>query len=201
MAADVARLAAAEGIDRFALMGHSMGGKVAMQFALDQVGQPDQPLSHLILVDIAPKPYAAAYHHQLLANLAGLDLANLSSREQADQALTAAIPEAAVRGFLLSNLSRGESGFYWQFNLPVLRQKLDLITENISGPKAFCACPVLFVAGADSDYIRQQDLPTIQAFFPQAQCRWIEGAGHWVHTDQPQALLDLLQHFLQTGQA
>lgn len=197
MAEDVARLAEDLGLRDFCLLGHSMGGKVAMQYALDQAACGYPPLKGLVLVDIAPKPYDAEYHRGLLAALAGLDLSSLSSREDADQALSATIPEAGVRSFLLSNLQRSEQGWRWQLNLEVLQARIELITADLARDGApFMACPVLFLAGAESDYLKPEDRPAIEALFPQARIEWIAGAGHWVHVDQPQALLAKLQSFL-----
>lgn len=194
MAQDLEQLRQALQLERFALLGHSMGGKVAMQYALDY----GQALEQLVIVDIAPKPYGADYHRGLLQALSQLDLGQLSSREEASQQLAAAIPEADVRAFILMNLQRTAAGWQWQFNLPVLQAQLENITGNLSleGRQPFDSCPVLFIAGERSDYLKPQDLPAVRAYFPQAGCEWIANAGHWVHAEQPDALLSLLKSFL-----
>lgn len=194
MASDLQILAEHLGLTRFSLLGHSMGGKVAMQYALNDT---HNSLERLIIVDIAPRPYNPTYHQKLLTALSQLDLTQLDSREQADQQLSRAIPEAGVRSFLLSNLIKSDQNWAWQFNLPVLHERIELITENLdtsSGP--FNACPVMFLAGADSDYVRPEDKPAILEVFPQASCEWIPDSGHWVHVDQPQILLERVKDFL-----
>lgn len=192
MAADVLALAEAEGLERVALVGHSMGGKVAMQFALDY----PQRLSRLAIADIAPRAYDGQEHRQLLAALASLELDGLSSREQADRALQAAIPADDVRRFLLSNLSRGPQGWEWQLNLPVLQAGIDAILADIDTRSApFTACPVLFLAGRSSSYLRPQDEARVREVFPAAVIERLD-AGHWVQTEQPEKVLNLLRDFL-----
>jgi esterase len=199
MAQDVAELAKHLELESFSLMGHSMGGKVAMQYALSS---GSTSLEHLVIVDIAPRPYEADYHRGLLQALLNLDLAAVQEREDADAALAEAIPEAKVRSFLLSNLVRTEAGWAWQFNLPLLHDRIELITANIDASSApFSACPVLFIAGSDSDYVSPKDEPQIKALFPQARLEWIADAGHWVHVDQPDALLKSLLSFMSPAPA
>ncbi len=194
MAKDIADLAEQLGLSSFSLLGHSMGGKVSMQYALDY-GQ--HSLERLIIVDIAPRDYNPAYHQGILTALQALNLSSLESREQADQQLQSQISEAGVRSFLLSNLLKTEQGWEWQFNLPVLHDGLTNVTANIETRSApFDSCPVLFLAGSESNYVRRSDLTEIQTLFPAAELEWIQGAGHWVHVDQPQALLERVQNFL-----
>lgn len=195
MAEDVGALVDALGLESFALLGHSMGGKVAMELALSH--PQGSRLSRLAIADIAPRPYPLGEHQRYLDALASLELSTLSSREQADAELSPAIPDVAVRRFLLSNLGRGGSGWEWQFNLPVLRRDIGLITANIDLAKApFTGCPVMFIAGADSDYLRVDDEPALREVFPQAEIHRLAGAGHWVQADQPAAVLSLLRDFL-----
>ena len=199
MAQDVHELMQSLGIQSFALIGHSMGGKVAMQYAFDY----GQHLTHMIIVDIAPKVYAAEYHQSLLQALAEIDLESIESREAVSQHLSSKIPQKAVRDFLLSNLrqqkqdQQAPTSWYWQFNLQVIQAHLANITGNISASSvAFDDCPVLFLAGADSDYIVPEDLGLVHHYFPQAQCRWIAHAGHWVHVDQAQQVIAVCRDFL-----
>lgn len=199
MARDVHELMQSLGIQSFALIGHSMGGKVAMQYALDY----GQHLTHLMIVDIAPKVYASEYHHSLLQALAEIDLESMESREAVSQNLSSKIPQKDIRDFLLSNLrqqkqeQQAPASWYWQFNLPVIQAQLANITGNISASQTgFQDCPVLFLAGADSDYILPEDIELIHQYFPEAQCRWIENAGHWVHVDQAQVVIAISRDFL-----
>lgn len=195
MAADITELADALQLSAFALLGHSMGGKVAMQYALTQGAEA---LSHLIIADISPRAYAFAYHERLLAALGQLDLAQIVSRAEASAALAEAIPEPDVRQFLLSNLRRdAEQGWVWQFNLPVLQKGLPAITAALDLQGRCFDRPTLFLGGSRSDYLRPEDLPLIQQAFPQARARWIPDAGHWLHADQPEAVETALRRFLQ----
>ena len=195
MAADIAELADALELKTFALLGHSMGGKVAMHYALHQGAER---LSHLVVADISHRAYDAAYHQHLLAALSQLELQALASRAEASEALAAAIPEAAVRQFLLSNLKRDpQQGWVWQFNLPVLQRGLSAITAALDLQDRCFARPTLFLGGGDSDYLRPEDLTALQPYFPQARAQWIPAAGHWLHADQPEAVEAALRRFLQ----
>lgn len=200
MAEDVHVLMQSLGIQSFALIGHSMGGKVAMQYALDY----GHHLSHLVVLDVAPKSYAAAYHQTLLQSLAAVNLSAVSSREALSQQLSAEIPQKDVRDFLLSNLRQytqsdaAHTGWHWQFNLPILQAQVENITGEMSAPAlSFDDCPVLFLAGAESDYILPEDLGLIQRYFPQAHCHWIAHAGHWVHVDQAPTVIARIRDFLK----
>ncbi len=196
MAEDLERLILSQEIPQFHLVGHSMGGKVAMRYAFDY---PDKLLS-LTVLDITPKVYASEDHAALLRTLQSLDLATLASRADADQAIANEIPEPGLRQFLLSNLVRteaAEAGWEWQINLPVLADNLSEITGKLELPtQPFRHCPVHFVRGERSEYIRPQDLPLIQSYFPAASLDCLADAGHWLQADQPQALTALLRQYL-----
>lgn len=174
------------------ILGHSMGGKTAMQFATHFPDMVDK----LIVVDIAPKAYKGG-HEIIVQALNDLDLTQLSDRKQADEILAERIPEFSVRQFLLKNLTRNkEGGYRWKMNLPVLTRDYQAILENITTEEPFTG-PTLFIKGADSDYIQAGDLPLLQEHFPSAKLSSVEGAGHWVHAQKPQALFQLVSNFLE----
>ena len=173
-----------------ALVGHSMGGKVAMQLALSY---PDM-VERLVVVDIAPGG-AEDNHSSIFDALSSMDLSKMTARQEAETYLAERIPDAGTRQFLLKNITREEGGrFTWKMNLPVLRAHYSDILAPVSG-EPFDK-PVLFVRGSRSDYIKDSDFPLIKSLFPQAEIATIEGAGHWVHADKPAELLTILKNFL-----
>jgi len=192
------------GINRFTLMGHSMGGKVAMLFALKY----PQMLRKLVVVDIPPVDHSDTAigirqlkeHEGIMRALMSLDLPRLTSRHEADTELQRSIASPAVRQFLLKSLARNKDGsFYWMFNVPVLYRSLPFIMKGIIPGNPFPreVIPTLFIKGVLSDYIVQEDKPVIRQLFPDAEITIIDGAGHWVHVDKQEAFLSVLDHFLQ----
>ncbi len=190
MSQDVLSLLDQLGIPSATLMGHSMGGKVAMQLALDHPERIDR----LVVIDMAPTA-ASGGHETIFHALLHLDLQHLRTREEADARLKEHIPDTAVRQFLLKNLTRHSDGsFAWKMNLPVLWKYYSDILSAVNGVPF--AKPALFVRGGNSNYIRPDDEAVIRQLFPRAQIETIVGAGHWVHADKPQELLALLRSFL-----
>jgi len=189
LAADIAALQDRLGIDRAALVGHSLGGKVAMELALNLPERVDR----LVVADIAPVCYPP--HHQIiLAALAGLELQTLSSRGEADSRLAASIDEPGVRQFLLKSLYRDDSGFHWRFDLAALR---DCYSHLSAAPQGLpFAGPTLFIKGERSDYIKPEFEMAMRAAFPHFQFRMIAGAGHWLHAERPVAFNRLVRQFL-----
>lgn len=191
MADDLLAFLDSQNLHQVQLIGHSMGGKTAMQFASSYPHR----LSRLIIEDIAPGAYSPR-HQELFAALNRLPLSQLSSRSQADRLLQETVSEPAVRQFLLKNLQRQPGGgFTWQFNLPVLENCYpELIAAlDISTP---IKVPTLFVRGERSDYLASNLSPAIIALFPRAHMVTIEDAGHWVHAEQPTAFLQAVNTFL-----
>jgi pimeloyl-ACP methyl ester carboxylesterase len=174
------------------LVGHSMGGKVAMVLALRH---PDL-VERLVVVDISPAPSdgAGEFEH-LLDSLAGLDLASLERRSDADEALQEPIGSPTVRGFLLQNLRSGPDGFRWQANLALLRRDLPTI-GGFPEIEASNDCPVLWIAGERSTYVRPEHTAEMRRLFPRTTAVTIKGAGHWVHSEQPEAFVSALRVFL-----
>ncbi|MFA0961984.1 alpha/beta fold hydrolase [Roseivirga sp. BDSF3-8] len=193
MAEDILQFLDDQKLERPFIIGHSMGGKAAMNFA---VRHPDR-FEKLIIVDIAPKAYPV-HHRTILDGLMGIDVANLESRQEADKQLAKSIPEKPVRQFLLKNLDRDKEGEYsWKLNLAALDANLETIgagmEEHYTTDK-----PVLFIRGEKSNYIQDQDSIAIVALFPNSSIETIKGAGHWVHAEKPQEFVELVTGFIQS---
>jgi pimeloyl-ACP methyl ester carboxylesterase len=170
-----------------------MGGKTAMQFALNYPDMVDK----LVVVDIAPKAYVGG-HESIVNALNTLKLADIEDRSQADAFLAERIDDYGIRQFLLKNLSRSkEGGYRWKMNLPVLTSDYEAILQNIEGDEVFDG-PTLFIRGEKSNYISADDLPLLQSYFSYAELATIKDAGHWVHAEQPAALFSRVDSFLQS---
>ena len=195
MAADVRVTIDKRGLGPVALVGHSMGGKVAMTLAL---ASPTM-VERLVVVDVAPVAYPPALLAYIKA-MRAIDASRLRRRGDADEMLRAQIPEAAIRGFLLQNLVPDESGgFRWRLNLAAIERAMpDIGSWRAAG--AYRG-PTLFIAGEHSDYIRPEHWPLIVALFPAARLISIAGAGHWLHAERPQQFLEALAPFLQGSPA
>lgn len=191
MAADVKALIEAEGLSQVTVLGHSLGGKVAMTLATDY----PELVSRLIVVDIAPKPYPPT-HRELMSALLAVDLSRYTTRGEVDAVLAGPIPATPVRQWLLKNLGRDEAGkLCWKPNLPVLYRSLLELSAGFADLRQYTG-PVLFVAGGRSDYVNEQDLPLIRRHFPEARLETIPDAGHWVHVDAPAKLGELVKEFV-----
>ncbi len=191
MADDVTDTMDSLGLARAHLLGHSMGGKTAMLLALTR----PQRVCSVCSVDIAPVVYPQAATTVIDA-LVDLDLAGIASRSDADRQLSARITEKSVRDFLLTNLLRTESGAWrWRFNLPVLAASFAEVTGWPDGLGAY-AGPALFIKGQRSDYILPAHEPALRAQFPQARLEVVEEAGHWVHSERAETVVQLIRQFL-----
>jgi len=178
-------------IHRAHILGHSMGGKTAMEFALRNPDMTDR----VIVVDIAPKTYEPG-HNEIFEALRSLDPEALQDRQEADHALAKDIADRGIRMFLLKNLSRRkEGGFRWKMNLDAIYKNYERILQKPSGQEPFHG-EALFIRGERSRYIQPQDEQLIHAYFPQARLETVPRAGHWVHAEAPDALYDLVTQFL-----
>ncbi len=183
-----------QNLEKAIVLGHSMGGKTAMRFALDHTEMVDK----LIIVDIAPKTYDVSHDH-ILEGLNAIEIKTISSRGEADKQLSQYVGEAAVRQFLLKNLSRAPSGgFEWKLNLPVITSNIDKIGEEISSTGNYKK-PTLFIRGEKSPYIQDKDLDLIHHLFPKAKIETIAGSGHWVHADAPDKFCQIVTNFLEAN--
>ena len=191
MANDIVELMATLKIQKAHLVGHSMGGKVAMQVALTHSELVDK----LVVLDIAPVSYPAR-HTQILEALNAVKNADISDRKQADLIMQPYIEELGVRQFLLKSLYKSDEGkFVWRFNLSVLDNKYSTITDNINANNS-CLCETLFIKGNDSDYILAEHRDAINALFKNVSAKIIHGAGHWLHAQKPQAVNKAINDFL-----
>ena len=215
---DMAALVAAE-LGSYAepvtLVGHSMGGKVAMQLAL----RHPELLRALVVVDIAPTDYPeqggrtddpdeeASPFATFIDAMRAIDLSTLQTREEADAALRTAVPSDMVRAFLLQSLVRdagrrgdgagGGQSWRWRLNLDVLRRDLGVLRGFPEPPPgATFDGPVLWIAGASSTYVLDRDRARMDELFPATRLVRVKHAGHWVHSEQPEVFLAALQRFL-----
>ena len=175
------------------LLGHSMGGKVAMHLALNH---PER-LARLVVVDIAPRFSDMGHQDDILAGLHAVDLAAITNRQQADTALAQYVGNLGTRQFLLKNLYRKEdNSFAWRINLEVLAAQLPAVGEATIGEPF--GKPTLFIRGGKSNYITPDDkLHGIPALFPNSEVATVVDAGHWVHAEKPEEVFGLVQAFTQ----
>ncbi|WP_281542410.1 alpha/beta fold hydrolase [Maribacter aestuarii] len=175
------------------LIGHSMGGKTAMQFACLY---PDK-VTKLIVADIAPK-YYPPHHDYIIDALNKMDVENIISRNEADEQLGKYIPDFGTRQFLLKNLYRADGKqLKFRFNLPVLSGKMEEVGENISSTDRYDG-PTLFLKGDRSEYVVDNDFLEIKKHFPKASLKTISNAGHWLHAENPDEFLEKSLKFLNS---
>ncbi|MDH4071307.1 MAG: alpha/beta fold hydrolase, partial [Ignavibacteria bacterium] len=178
MAADLEHFMDERGLGEVDLIGHSMGGKTAMTFALLY----PKRLRRLVVVDISPRSYPPG-HDRIIDTLCGLPLGQITSREKADEMLARDISDQRVRQFLLTNITRDTTRkFTWKMNLAALKQNYSEVTKGIHSNQT-SEVPALFIRGEKSQYIDRNDLVQIRRLFPAARLVTVGGAGHWVHAD------------------
>lgn len=191
MVEDLATLMNDEGLTSIHLLGHSMGGKTAMTFSMKY----PEKLNKMIVVDIAPK-YYPPHHQQIFEGFHAIDLATLESRKEAEEIMASKIRDIGVRQFILKNLTRNTSNqFEWKVNLKVIEENIEIIGEGLSTDQKWSG-EALFISGGKSQYILPEDEIIIKNYYPNAEIKTIEGAGHWVHAEKPQELLNLVLAFL-----
>jgi esterase len=193
-AADVLALLDALALDQVSLVGHSMGGKVAMQLAK----QAPTRVGKLVVADIAPVTYPHARHQNVFAGLNATLRQPAQSRSEAEALLAQYVEIPGVRQFLLKSFAKGKSGWGWRFNVPALERNY----ANIMGwpdDQTRFEGPALFIKGGDSDYMQPTHTETVMAQFPAAKARVIAGAGHWLHAEKPVLFNKLVVDFLSTG--
>lgn len=179
-------------IDSFYLLGHSMGGKVAMQIAaIAPIGK----IEKLIVVDIAPVDYQPS-HIRILEGLKAIEEAQPASRKEADTLLSQYVSNLSVRQFLLKNLVRSEQGFKLELSVNNIADNYSTILKK-PVMKDAVDVPTLFIKGENSDYIVAKYQEATMAFFPNASFKIITGAGHWLHAEKPLPFTSLVKRFLQ----
>ena len=194
MAEDLKEFMEDRHLENSILIGHSMGGKTVMQFAMNY---PDA-FSKMIVVDIAPKFYPV-HHSMILQGLASIDLKSLKSRTEANELMKRFEESEGVRQFLLKNLWRNpekNNEFDWKINLPVITKNIDIVGFELSNEKVV-QNPVLFIKGSESHYIQPEDERKIWELFPNYELGTIQGAGHWVQADKPKEFLEVVQRFIR----
>lgn len=180
-------------IDQTAVLGHSMGGKVAMLFAL----QYPTLCTKLIVADMAPRAYKPG-HDDVFDAIFQVSLDQITSRKEAEEAMKPYLGDFGTRQFILKSLERTEEGTYqWKFNLKTLFQDYNEITKAIEINTTYDS-PTLFVKGEVSGYIKETDLPRIHELFPSATVTIVPAAGHWIHADQPAAFSKIVMDFVNS---
>ena len=192
LADDVRGFIEQHNLEQAVVIGHSMGGKTAMLLAL----QHQELVGTLIVVDVAPIPYQHSFIQYVQA-MQGLNLSGLSRRDDADGALSTGVPEPDVRMFLLQNLVYKNKQFGWRINLPALSANMAEITgfpKEVMNRVYFGK--TLVISGGQSIYVQPEHHRMIYALFPNAGITVIPNAGHWVHADQPAALVGAIRAIL-----
>ena len=191
MSEDLLSYLNAYNLDEVNLIGHSMGGKVAMTFAC----MYPESVEKLVVVDIAPK-YYPPHHQEILSALNAVEQAKIKSRKDADQILSQYFSESAMRQFLLKNLYwRSSTELAFKFNLKVLSDQIENVGQALHSDALFDR-PTLFIVGQSSNYIKETDVELIESHFPDFEIVEIPNSGHWVHAENPDQFFDKVSRFL-----
>ncbi|GAA5214633.1 alpha/beta fold hydrolase [Corallincola platygyrae] len=191
MAGDIIETLDALNIERAHFVGHSMGGKVSMEVAM----QRPELIDKLVVADIAPVQYQS-HHVLVLKGLAELNEAlPVATRKQADEILARHLTDLGVRQFLLKNLTKTEIGFQWQFNYQGILNSYEDILKPTSAAVPFNS-PTLFIKGSESEYILTEHREAIALRFPNAKAKVIQGTGHWLHAEKPGIFNRMVSQFL-----
>jgi len=193
MAEDLEQLLNQEGIEKAIVLGHSMGGKTAMRFAQ----MFESRVEKLVVADMGIKEYLP-HHQAILEALNSFNPEKIESRSEAETQLRKYISEEGVVQFLLKNLYRLKpQGYAWRFNLPILESSMPDILEEI--PAIEVSVPTLFIRGEKSNYILDEDFPSILKLFPQAVFDTVSNAGHWLHAENPDEFFAKVSNFLESA--
>ena len=202
MTDDLVRFFNDHSITEATILGHSMGGKLAMMFSAEY----PELVNCLIVADIAPKSYGAAnqtfksvlQHELILELMEELNLVAVSSRKEIDKFLSEKLHDPSLRQFLIKNIHRNKEGYFeWKINVPVLKYGLRSITTELNSEwftdrQPILNYPVTFIRGLNSDYISDSDFPVIKIIYPEARIIDIPDAGHWLHAEQPEKFMEAL---------
>lgn len=190
MAEQVQQWMQAQDISSAAFVGHSLGGKVAMELALKH----PEKVERLAVLDIAPVQYHSR-HDDVLSGLMAIEPSKIKKRADAEEILAQHVQEPAVRSFLLKNLARAESGFYWRINLKgIVADYAQLIKANCQGRYDG---PALFLKAQNSDYITEAHRAELLQRFSHPQFKVVAETGHWLHAEKPDLVAALIKRFLQ----
>lgn len=192
MCEDLLKLVKKLNLDKLNLIGHSMGGKTAMNFALKY----PEIIKNLIVIDIGIKKYRKS-HEFIFEAINEIKLEKMNSRTGIEIFLHQYIPNDAIVKFLMKNISRhhDDNKLFWKMNFKALEQSYDHIISEVKSTNQFIG-RTLFVKGGNSDYLHEDELPKIRKLFPIAQMNVIEGAGHWIHAEKENELLNVTRNFL-----
>ena len=198
MSDDVYELAQEINAEKIILLGHSMGGKTAMHFAIDH----PEKIEKLIVVDIAPK-YYPPHHQRIIEGLTAVDFNVVKTRKEVEVILSNYINDNGSRQFLLKNIYwKDDNTLAWRFNLEVIAKNIEVIgQENVLSNLQINSSSnyqTLFIRGEKSNYILDSDFPGIQTIFKNAELETIAGAGHWVHADKPKEFVDKVLGFIKS---
>ncbi|MGR8950578.1 MAG: alpha/beta fold hydrolase [Gammaproteobacteria bacterium] len=192
MSADIVHFMDHNSISRARFIGHSMGGKAAMNLALNS----PQRVAQLVIVDIAPVKYKHDYV-ELLGNLRGLDLSQISRRAEANRLLGEALDDDELRLFLLQNLIvKPGQETRWRINLDSIRDNVNHLVQYVPDSGSTFSGPVDLIRGAQSDYVKESDYPVFERLFPSINFHVIANAGHWPHAQNPSAFLSAVRTIL-----
>lgn len=192
MCDDLVSFFANENVRDAILLGHSMGGKTAMHFALEH----SFLLEKLIVVDMGIKEYPP-HHDRIFQGLFAVDVEHVASRSEAETRLASYVEEPATRAFLMKNLYWKENQqLAWRFNLPILFKEIDRILEALPAANKIDT-NTLFIKGQNSNYIQDDDIPAIRAIFPNSIFQTVEKAGHWPHAENSAAFQTIIQNFVE----
>lgn len=191
MTEDIINYMNAHSIEKTHLLGHSLGGRIVINFAMLH----QERLDHLIVADMAPKAYQP-HHNAIFKALNSVDFDKVDSRKDVENILSEYIPEIGVRQFLLKNVYNAENGKYaFRFNLPILYKFYDKMIGHDLLKGEFDG-PTLFLGGANSNYILPEDEMIIKERFPNAEIKKIANAGHWIHAENPKDFMNEILNFL-----
>lgn len=193
MVDDLGELIEDNKLENVILIGHSMGGKTAMAYALDYPHKVEK----LVVIDISPRKYPERLvHTRVITEMMRIDLNKATSRAEVEKDLARRVFDPRIRMFILKNLYYKMPGqLAWRLNLDAINNSIDQLFDGVSSEHHYDG-PSLFIQGGRSDYIVDEDIPLIKKYFPQAVIKTISGASHWVHADAPEELCILLSGFL-----
>ena len=193
MAEDILKLTQDEKIYKITLLGHSLGGKVAMQFA----SMYPEKLEKLIVVDMAPKYYSTDRNMDFTRNLLQVNLSEMKSRKEAEEKILSVVDKWNIAQLLLKNIYwNDDNKLAWKLNLKVIADNVDIIEKTFSQEKKSVNTPTLFIRGEKSNYILDSDIAEIKKIFPHSEYKTIEAAGHWVHADKPSEFAEEIIKFI-----
>jgi esterase len=177
-------------IKQLSIVGHSLGGKVAMEIAINQ----HELISHLVVLDIAPVEYTHR-HINVFRGLNNVMLSDITSRKEAETALSKYVVDSSTRQFLLKSLYNKNDSWKWRFNLEMLERDYTKLSAAIDLVSAYGG-PVLFIKGENSDYLLSEHRETVITLFPNSRYKMVSGTGHWLHAEKPELCAKIILAFL-----